>query len=73
MAYFDFLNIVFAPLLKLPPLLAIIILALFVSIMVILITKFMTDQALMKKLKEDIKDYQKQSKESKANPAKAME
>ncbi len=73
MAYFDFLNIVFAPLLRLPLLWAVIILSLIVSLIIILITKYTTDQALMKKIKEDIKEYQKQSKELKGNPAKAME
>lgn len=73
MAYFDFLNIVFAPLLKLPLLWAVIILSLIVSLIIILITKYTTDQALMKKIKEDIKEHQKQAKELKGNPAKAME
>ncbi len=73
MAYYDFLNIVFAPLLKLPVLLAILALSLFVSVTIILVTKYMTDQALMKKLKEDLKEHQKQIKESKGNPTKAME
>src|SRR3989338_8907318 len=73
MAYYDFLNIVFAPLLKLPPLLAVAILALLVSLIVILVTKYTTDQALMKKLKEDMKEHQKKIKELKNEPAKAME
>ncbi len=73
MAYFDFLNIIFAPLLKLPPLLAIVLLSFIVSILIIVITKYMTDQALMKKLKEDIKGYQKQIKEARSEPARAME
>jgi len=73
MAYYDFLNIIFAPLLKLPVLWAVIILSFAVSIIIIIITKYTTDQALMKKLKEDIKDYQKQIKELKNEPAKAME
>ncbi len=73
MAYYDFLNFIFAPLLKLPAFLAILILSFIVSIVIILITKYTTDQALMKKLKEDIKEYQKQAKELKNEPAKAME
>ena len=73
MAYYDFLNIIFAPLLKLPILWTIIILSFLVSIIIIVITKYTTDQALMKKLKDDIKEYQKQIKELKGNPAKAME
>lgn len=73
MAYYDFLNVIFAPLLKLPILWTVIILSFIVSIIIIVITKYTTDQVLMKKLKDDIKDYQKQSKELKNNPAKAME
>src|SRR3989338_11338561 len=73
MAYYDFLNIIFAPLLKLPVLWVVIILSFIVSVIIIVITKYTTDQTLMKKLKDDIKDYQKQIKELKGNPAKAME
>ena len=73
MAYYDFLNIIFAPLLKLPVLWAIIAMAFIVSAVIIIITKYTTDQALMKKLKDDLKDYQKQIKELKNEPAKAME
>lgn len=73
MAYFDFLNIVFAPLFYLPVLWAVIILSFLVSLIIIVITKYTTDQVLMKKLKDDIKEYQKQAKELKGNPSKAME
>src|SRR3989344_2285893 len=73
MAYYDFLNIVFAPLLSLPLWLAIIILSLIISVLVIVITKYTTNQTLMKELKDQLKDHQKQIKESKSNPSKAME
>ena len=73
MAYYDFLNVVFAPLLKLPILWTIIILSFIVSIIIIVITKYTTDQALMKKLKDDLKEHQKQIKELKNEPTKAME
>ncbi|MDP3765078.1 MAG: EMC3/TMCO1 family protein [Nanoarchaeota archaeon] len=73
MAYSDFLNIIFSPLFKLPVLVAVIILSLFVSLIIILITKYTTNQSLMKKLKEEISGYQKQIKELKKEPAKAME
>ena len=73
MAYYDFLNIIFAPLLKLPVLWAVITLAFLISVIIIVVTKYMTDQSLMKKLKEDIKEYQKQIKELRKEPAKAME
>ena len=73
MAYYDFLNIIFAPLLKLPLLWTVIILSFLISIIIIIITKYTTDQALMKKLKDDMKEYQKQVKELKNEPVKAME
>ena len=50
MAYYDFLNIIFAPLLKLPVLWTVIILSFLVSVIIIVITKYTTDQTLMKKL-----------------------
>lgn len=73
MAFYDFLNIIFAPLLKLPLLLAIILMAFFISLIIIIITKYTTDQSLMKKLKDEIKEYQNQAKQLKDNPSKAME
>jgi len=73
MAYYDFLNVVFAPLLNLPLWLAIIILSFIISVLVIVITKYTTNQTLMKQLKDDLKSHQKQIKESKDNPSKAME
>jgi len=73
MAYYDFLNIIFAPLLKLPVLLSIITLALIISVIVILVTKYTTNQVVMKKLKEDLKEYQNKIKGLKNEPVKAME
>src|SRR3989344_1227818 len=73
MAYYDFLDTVFAPLLSLPPLAAVIILALFVSLIIIVVTKYATDQKLMKSLKDEMKEHQKQLKEAKKNPQKALE
>ena len=73
MAYYDFLNIIFAPLFKVPVLWAVIALALLISLIIIIITKYTTDQTLMKKLKDDMKANQKQAKELKSEPAKALE
>ncbi len=73
MAFFDFLNIIFAPLLKLPALWAVILISLIVSVIITLVTKFMTDQGLMKRLKEEMKENQKQAKEFRSNPSKLME
>lgn len=73
MAYTDFLNAIFFPLLKLPVLWAVVILAFVVSLIVIIVTKYTTNQELMKKLKDEIKEYQKQIKELKSEPAKAID
>src|SRR3989344_3693090 len=73
MAFSSFFNFIFAPLLKLPILAAIIVISFLISLLIIVITKYATDQALMKRLKEEIKEYQKQAKELKSEPAKAME
>src|SRR3989338_9035595 len=73
MAYYDFLNIILGPLLNIPPLIAVIIMSLFISVIIILITKYTTDQVLMKRLKEEMKEHQKQIKELRGNPSKAME
>ena len=73
MAYYDFLNIILSPLFELPVLFAVILMSFLISLIVILVTKFTTNQVLMKKLKEDMKEHQKQIKELKSEPAKAME
>ena len=51
MAYYDFLNILFVPLLKLSVLWIIIVLSLMISLIIIVITKYTTNQALMKNMK----------------------
>lgn len=67
------LDPIFNPLLKLSPLLAIFIVSLVISIIVTLVYKWMTNQKLMKELKEDIKKHQKEMKENKKDPKKLME
>ena len=73
MIFSNFLNIIFSPLLNLPPYLAIIIVAFFISSLITIITKYTTNQPLMKELKDKIKEYQKQAKELRSEPEKAME
>ncbi|MEK6983313.1 MAG: EMC3/TMCO1 family protein [Nanoarchaeota archaeon] len=73
MAYYDFLNVIFAPLFKLPDVWAIILVSLIVSILMTLVTKFMTDQTAIKNLKEETKEVQRQFKESRNNPQKLVE
>jgi uncharacterized membrane protein (DUF106 family) len=70
----DFLDPVFGPILKLPPLLGVIIIALVITFLITLVYKLTTDQKKMKKLKEDLKEFQKKTKNlSKENPQKALE
>ena len=76
MGFFSFLdpvlNIIFGPLLKLPPFWAILIISFLISLIIVLIYKFATNQNLMKQLKDEIKTLQKQAKELKEEPEKAM-
>ena len=58
------LNPIFGWLLNIPPILAILFLSLLLGLLSILLQKYMTDQAKMKRLKEDTKKYQKQIKEA---------
>ncbi len=77
MGFLDFLNPVFdflfGWLLNLSPFWAIMILSIIMALIVILITKYTTDQSLMKHLKEESKSLQKQMKELKDQPEKMME
>ncbi len=67
------LNPIFSPFLKIPTLLAIIILSFIISLIVTVIYKYTTDQNLMKQLKDEMKEFQKEVKTLKDNPSKAME
>ncbi len=67
------LNVVFGPLLKLSPFVAISILSFLVSLFIVLIYKWMSDQKEMKRLKDELKDYQTKLKTLKDNPEKMME
>ncbi|MBD3310290.1 DUF106 domain-containing protein [Candidatus Woesearchaeota archaeon] len=62
------LDPVFGPLLSLPPLLAVGIMSLVISLIVVMIYKFTTDQDLMKQLKSELKEYRKEMKELKKHP-----
>jgi len=66
------LNLAFGPLLLLPPIFAIIIITLVISLVITFTYKFMTNQDLMKQLKDELKEFQKQIKELKKEPEKAM-
>ncbi len=67
------LDPIFYPLLKLGPLWAILIISFAVSLLITVVYKFVTDQNLMKQLKDEMKALQKEMKELKNEPQKAME
>ncbi len=77
MGWFSFLdtplNFVFGPLLHLPPFWSILIISFIISIIIVLVYKFFTNQKVMKGLKDETKALQKQMKELKDDPKKAME
>ncbi len=70
MALYSFLNPVLGPLLKLPPILAILIISGLVALMITLINKYATDQTLMKDIRTRQKSIQKRMKEAKNEPEK---
>ncbi|MBI4148384.1 DUF106 domain-containing protein [Candidatus Woesearchaeota archaeon] len=73
MVFTEFLNFIFGPLLTLPSLAAIVILSFVISLISAVITKYATDQTLMKELKDQMKAYQEQVKKLKDNPEAAMD
>lgn len=62
----------FAPFLGIKPLWTIIILSFVLSVIITLIHKMMTNQELMKSLKQDMKESQKKIKQLRDQPEKAM-
>ena len=73
MAYYDFLSIIFAPLLKSPLLLTILIISLIFSFLTLIITKYTTDQNSMKRIKEQTNELRKSIKELKKDATKSAE
>ncbi len=65
------INPIFAPLLTLSPFWAILIISLVIAVLITLVYKLMTDQELMKSLKQEVKQHQKEMKEHKGDPQKA--
>jgi len=72
MAWHDFLTPVFEPLLSLGPFWAILILSFLISLVITLVYKWVTDQKLMKSLKDEQKEYQQKIKALKDNPKEMM-
>jgi uncharacterized membrane protein (DUF106 family) len=68
-----FLDPVFDPFLRLPPLLAVLLISLLISVIMNLIYKWMTDQKKMKAMREELKKHQQDMKKHKQNPKKMME
>jgi uncharacterized membrane protein (DUF106 family) len=66
------LNFVLGPLLNLSPFWGILIMSFIVSLIITLCYKWFTDQNMMKQLKDEMKDYQRQAKELKEHPDQAM-
>ncbi len=60
-----FIDVFLAPLLGWPQLAALLVIAFCVSIIMTLVYKWMTDQTVMKTLRDELKSYQKQMKETK--------
>jgi uncharacterized membrane protein (DUF106 family) len=69
----SFLDPVFGPLLQLSIFWIVVIISLVVALLITLIYKWMTDQNLMKTLKTELKELQKEMKTLKDNPTKMME
>lgn len=67
------LDYIMSPILFLPSFFAVVLLSLLVSLISVVITKYATDQNVMKDLKEQLKAYQEQTKKLKENPEAAMD
>ena len=73
MAWSDFLDPIFNPLLNIHPALAIFIVSFIITFLVTIVYKYTTDQKRMKQLKDELKDAQDKMKSlAKTNPEKAM-
>ncbi|MDP7324218.1 MAG: EMC3/TMCO1 family protein, partial [Candidatus Woesearchaeota archaeon] len=72
MVFDRLLDPIFNPLLVLGPLWALVIMSFFISLVIIIIYKYTTDQNLMKQLKEELKEIQKEMKDLKDKPQEAM-
>ncbi|MBS3135352.1 DUF106 domain-containing protein [Candidatus Woesearchaeota archaeon] len=72
MAFSNILDPVLGPLLLIDPLLSMFLISLGVSLLMVLIYKFTTNQELMKRLKEEMKAMQKKVRELKNNPDEMM-
>ena len=67
-----FFDKIFGFMLSWPPFWSILVLSLLISLIIVLIYKWMTDQNEMKRLKDELSSRQKQMKELKNDPEKLM-
>lgn len=68
----QFLDNILGFMLNWPPLTAILVLSAGISLLIVLVYKFMTDQKEMKQLKTQLKEYQKKMKTLRDKPEKLM-
>ncbi|MBS3158792.1 DUF106 domain-containing protein [Candidatus Woesearchaeota archaeon] len=73
MVFDSFFNTIFSPLINFNILFAVIFISFLISLIMTLAYKWMTDQHLMKSLKEDMKSHQSEIKKHKDNPQKMLE
>ncbi len=69
----SFFNTIFGPLINFNILFAVIFISFLISLIMTLAYKWMTDQHLMKSLKEEMKSHQAEIKKHKENPQKMLE
>lgn len=69
----SFFNLIFGSLISWNPLVAIIFISFLMTLIITLSYKFLTNQEMMKSLKQEIKDFQKQMKEHKEDSQKVRE
>jgi uncharacterized membrane protein (DUF106 family) len=72
-AFNSFFDSLFGSLIDYNILLAVVVIAFCISLLMTLVYKWMTDQHLMKSLREDIKGHQKEAKDHRHDPSKMME
>lgn len=72
MGFDSFIDPVFGPVLSIPPFWGILLVSFFVAVIMSFIYKWMTDQHLMKSLKDEIKGVQKEMKLLRDNPGKLL-
>jgi len=73
MGWTSFLDPILGPLMRIPSPWNLLLLSFIITLVMTLLYKFLTDQKLMKELKDEMKSLQKEMKLLKENPEKMME